>query len=58
MDADNGSGWELAEDLLRPRKVQTLADGHVYFTNEGKMRPSATESLKYNFVRHQVWHHI
>jgi hypothetical protein len=36
--------------LLRPRKVQVLADGHVYFTNEGKQRPSAEQALKAPFV--------
>ena len=50
LDANNGAGWELAEMLLRPRKVQVLADGHVYFTNEGAQRPSAEQALKSRFV--------
>jgi hypothetical protein len=50
LDAKNGAGWALAEMLLRPRKVQVLADGHVYFTNEGKQRPSAEQALKAPFV--------
>ena len=50
LDANNGAGWELAGMLLRPRKVQVLADGHVYFTNEGKQRPSAEQALKSRFV--------
>jgi hypothetical protein len=50
LDANGGAGWALAEMLLRPRKVQVLADGHVYFTNEGKQRPSAEQALKAPFM--------
>lgn len=27
LDADGGAGWQLAEALLRPRKVQVRANG-------------------------------
>jgi hypothetical protein len=27
-----------------------LSDGHVYFTNEGKQRPSAEQALRYRFI--------
>jgi hypothetical protein len=50
LDANDDIGWDLAAMLLRPRKVQVLADGHVYFTNEGKQRPSASQALKSAFV--------
>lgn len=50
LDANGGAGWELAAALLRPRKVQVLSDGHVYFTNEGKPRPSAEQALGFRFV--------
>ena len=30
--------------------MQVLADGHVYFTNEGAQRPSADQALKSAFV--------
>lgn len=50
LDSNDGAGWELAEMLLRPRKVQVLADGHVYFTNEGAQRPSAEQALRSRFV--------
>eukprot|EP00892_Ulva_mutabilis_P003427 jgi/Ulvmu1/1456/UM011_0186.1 len=51
LDANDGAGWELAAALLRPRKVQVLSDGHVYFTNEGKQRPSAEQALEFQFVQ-------
>lgn len=51
LDANGGAGWELAEALLRPREVETLADGHVYFTNAGSQRPSAASVLSYAFLR-------
>jgi hypothetical protein len=30
--------------------VQVLSDGHVYFTNEGKQRPSAEAALQFPFL--------
>ena len=30
--------------------VQVLSDGHVYFTNEGKQRPSAEAALQHPFL--------
>lgn len=31
--------------------AQVLSDGHVYFTNEGKPRPSAAQALDFAFVQ-------
>lgn len=30
--------------------VQVLSDGHVYFTNEGKQRPSAEAAVQFPFL--------
>lgn len=29
LDADNGAGWDLAQALLRPRKLEVSPHGHA-----------------------------
>lgn len=51
LDAYGGVGWALADLHLRPHKVQVLADGRVYFTNNGKQRPSAVFFFRHHTSR-------
>lgn len=37
-------------ETLKCAMVQVLSDGHVYFTNEGKQRPSAEAALQHHFL--------
>lgn len=36
---------------MRGPVLQVLSDGHVYFTNEGRPRPSAQQALEFDFVQ-------
>lgn len=37
--------------LMRAPGLQVLSDGHVYFTNEGRPRPSAEQALSFEFIQ-------
>ncbi|BDA45257.1 probable serine/threonine-protein kinase STN8, chloroplastic at N-terminal half [Coccomyxa sp. Obi] len=52
LDADNGAGWDLAQALLRPRKVEVREDGGVDFINEGRgARLRVFAALKHRFLK-------
>jgi hypothetical protein len=52
LDAEEGSGWELARTLLRPRNViADKATGAVEFVKGGVQRVSVRAALRHPFVR-------
>jgi hypothetical protein len=52
LDADDGTGWALAEALLRPRKVEVSDDGGVRFVEEtGARRLPIVGALKHPFLQ-------
>lgn len=54
LDADDGSGWQLAEALLRPRKIQVDEEsGSVKFvnTNHEAARLGVSVALTHNFMK-------
>ena len=52
LDANDGAGWDLAANLLRPRRVVTDDEGGVKFLNTGKApRLTAAQALKHSFIR-------
>ena len=47
------SAYQTCEAISKQRRtlsLQVLSDGHVYFTNEGKQRPSADAALEHPFL--------
>jgi hypothetical protein len=55
LDAEEGSGWELARTLLRPRNViADKATGAVEFVKGGVQRVSVRAALRHPFVRKVV----
>lgn len=52
LDAGNESGWNLAESLLRPRRIERSKDGGVKFIQNGSTsRISAIQALKHSFLK-------
>lgn len=54
LDADDSSGWELAEALLRPRQIEVDEEtGAVKFvnTNHEAVRLSVSLALTHNFMK-------
>ncbi len=57
LDADDGSGWELAEALLRPREIEVDEEsGSVKFVNSNHeaIRLGVGLALTHKFLK-QVW---
>ncbi len=57
LDADDGSGWELAEALLRPREIEVDEEsGSVKFVNSNHeaIRLGVGLALTHKFMK-QVW---
>ncbi|PSC68256.1 Serine threonine-kinase SNT7 [Micractinium conductrix] len=52
LDANDGAGWDLAANLLRPRQIVNDDRGSVIFLNTGRApRLTATGALKHPFLR-------
>ncbi|KAK9901304.1 hypothetical protein WJX75_005502 [Coccomyxa subellipsoidea] len=52
LDIDDGAGWDLAQALLRPRKLEVRDDGGVEFINEGRgARLRIFAALKHRFLK-------
>lgn len=51
LDAQDGAGWKLLEEMLKPRAVQKLSDGAVSFLDspDGSLRISVDAALNHEF---------
>lgn len=55
--APGPAGWELAQQLLRPRSIQVDDDGRVSFVStSGAQRIGAQEALRHRFLRPAALH--
>lgn len=58
LDADDSAGWDLAEALLRPRKIEVNEDsGTVKFVNTNKQaaRLGVSQALDHRFMQQVRW---
>jgi hypothetical protein len=52
LDADDGAGWALAAELLRPREVETDGRGAVRFVNTGGApRLTPAQALRHPYLK-------